>query len=146
MEGRVGRGGRRWGKEGGLEWRFEGGFGQVQGSLGRWEGRGRWGRGEGGGEVRGGFKAERGRGRGRDVRFEREKLLSLSSKEGEGGKRLSSLTISNEKEVTFGKNLGSASSKKGGETIEKGYLTTSSMSKKELENMRILRKREKRKE
>ena len=40
MEGGVGRGGRRWGKEGGLEWRFEGGFGQVQGSLERWEGRG----------------------------------------------------------------------------------------------------------
>ena len=70
MEGGVGRGGRRWGKEGGLEWRFEGGFGQVQGSLERWEGRGRWGRGEGGVEVRGGFKAERGRGRGRDVWFE----------------------------------------------------------------------------
>ena len=61
MEGGVGRGGRRWGKEGGLGWRFEGGFGQVQGEGGG-EGRG--------GEVRGGFKAEWGRGRGRDVWFE----------------------------------------------------------------------------
>ena len=39
----VGRGERKWGKEGGLRRRFEGGFGQAQGSLGRWEGRGRWG-------------------------------------------------------------------------------------------------------
>ena len=46
-----------------------------------------------------------------ETQNEREKLLSLSSKEGEGGKRLSSLTISNEKEVRFGKNLGSASLK-----------------------------------
>ena len=80
-----------------------------------------------------------------ETQNEREKLLSSSSKEGEGSERLSSLTISNEKEVRFGKNLGSASSNGGGETIEKGYLTTSSMSKEELENVRILRKREKRK-
>ena len=45
MGGGLGGGGRRWGKEGGLERRFEGGFGQVQGSLEKWEGRGRWGRG-----------------------------------------------------------------------------------------------------
>ena len=54
--------------------------------------------------------------------------MSLSLKE-EGSERLSSLTISNEKEVRFGKNLGSASSKEGGETIEKEYTTTFSMSK-----------------
>ena len=65
----VGRGERKWGKEGGLRRRFEGGFGQAQGSLGRWVGRGRWGRGEGG-EVRGRFKAVGRRGRGRDIRLE----------------------------------------------------------------------------
>ena len=69
-----------------------------------------------------------------ETQNEREKLLSSSLKEGEGGERLSFLTISNEKEVRFGKNGGE-------ETIEKGYLTTSSMSKEELENVRILRKR-----
>ena len=52
-----------------------------------------------------------------ETQNEREKLLSLSSKEGEGGKRLFSLTISNEKEMRFGKNLGSASSNGGGERI-----------------------------
>ena len=75
MEGGVGRGGRRWGKEGGLEWRFEGGFGQVQGSLEKWEGREVGERK--GGEVRGGFKAERGRGRGRE--FGRSLFLSFKS-------------------------------------------------------------------
>ena len=40
-----------------------------------------------------------------ETQNEREKLLSLSSKE--GSEKLSSLTISNEKEVRFGKNLGS---------------------------------------
>ena len=45
-EGRVGRRGRKWGKEGGLGGRFEGGFGQVQGSLEKLEGRGRWGTGK----------------------------------------------------------------------------------------------------
>ena len=44
--------------------RFEGGFGQVQGSLEKWEGRGR------GGQVSGGFKAVGRRGRGRDIRLE----------------------------------------------------------------------------
>ena len=53
MGGGVGRGGRKWGKEGGLGKRFGGGFGQVQGSLERWGGRGRWGERGGGGQ---GFK------------------------------------------------------------------------------------------
>ena len=80
MEGGVGRGGRRWGKEGGLEWRFEGGFGQVQGSLEKWEGRGRWGRGEGGGGrggVQGGMEkweggegGEEGKGQGCQVQVQ----------------------------------------------------------------------------
>ena len=47
--------------------------------------------------------------------------------------------------MRFGKNLGSASSNGGGETIGKGYLTTSSMPKEKLENVTKLRKREKRK-
>ena len=67
----VGRGERKWGKEGGLRRRFEGGFGQAQGSLGRWEGRGRWGRGEGGGgqgEVQGG--REEGKGQGHQARVQ----------------------------------------------------------------------------
>ena len=75
----VGRGRRKWGKEGGLEGRFEGEFGQVQGSLERWEGRGRWGRGEGGGGqggVQGG--REEGKGQGRQVRVQSSSSSSWS--------------------------------------------------------------------
>ena len=56
MGGGVGREGRKWWKEGGLGKRFEGGFGQVQGSLERWGGRGRWVKGEGGGRSGGGSR------------------------------------------------------------------------------------------
>ena len=74
----------------------------------------------------------------------REKSCCLHLRKRGRAVRLSSIAISNEKEVRFGKNLSSASSNGGGEMIVKGYSTTSSMSKEELENVRIFRKREKR--
>ena len=67
---------RRGMKEG----RFEEGFGQVQGCLEKWEGRGRWGRGGGGGEVRGEFKVV-GEGKGQ----EHQVLCHGGIAKGEGG-------------------------------------------------------------